>query len=324
MRRGSVFGSRLQHTLLTLQGLVRGQRTPPHEQQPRGRRMETPRLLTIQRYGRTAVLKGIADSMSGAQWRTSGTISGWFATPESPYLSRFCRIVAQVAHHINKYMKNNKINVYQGTLGFSCATCATCYVLFPIGKPKSTVAHCASVRHSKGVYREQEIQAGGTRRPRCSPSGATRHPACGTTRRPRRTRPHPRHRHAAPLEAQHRLRASWHRKGHRDFIPTRRSQRVPRNGAWVDAPAPGELVIVRPELVEKILAGETEAARILEPGYVGSVRRYRARWQEENRAAWQEYHQGQAARHRAVLESLIARHEGEAARLEATEPKGAP
>ena len=80
----------------------------------------------------------------------------------------------------------------------------------------------------------------------------------------------------------------------------------------------------RPELLEKILAGETEAARILEPGYVGSVRRYRARWQEENRAAWQEYHQGQAARHRAVLESLIARHEGEAARLEATEPKGAP
>jgi hypothetical protein len=45
-------------------------------------------------------------------------------------------------------MKNNKINVDRGTLGFSCATCATCYVLIPIGKPKSTVAHCASVRHS--------------------------------------------------------------------------------------------------------------------------------------------------------------------------------
>jgi hypothetical protein len=86
--------------------------------------------------------------MSGAQWRTSGTILGWFATPESPYLPRFCQIVAQVAHHINKYMKNNKINVYQGTLGFLCATCATCYPLIPIGKPKSTVAHCASVRHS--------------------------------------------------------------------------------------------------------------------------------------------------------------------------------
>jgi hypothetical protein len=54
-----------------------------------------------------------------------------------------------------------------------------------------------------------------------------------------------------------------------------------------------------------------------------SVRAYTARRREEMRAAWQEYHQGQAARHRAVLESLIARHEGEAARLEATEPKGA-
>jgi hypothetical protein len=45
-------------------------------------------------------------------------------------------------------------------------------------------------------------------------------------------------------------------------------------------------VIVRPELLEKILAGETEAARILEPGNAGSVRRYRSRWQEANRAAW--------------------------------------
>jgi hypothetical protein len=45
-------------------------------------------------------------------------------------------------------------------------------------------------------------------------------------------------------------------------------------------------VIFRPELLEKILAGEIEAARILEPGNAGSVRRYRARWQEENRAAW--------------------------------------
>jgi hypothetical protein len=47
-------------------------------------------------------------------------------------------------------------------------------------------------------------------------------------------------------------------------------------------------VIFRPELVETILAGESEAARILEPGYVGSVRRHRARWLEENRAAWGE------------------------------------
>ena len=71
----------------------------------------------------------------------------------------------------------------------------------------------------------------------------------------------------------------------------------------------------RPELLEKILAGEIEAARILEAGNVGSVRRYASRWREENRAAWGEYHQGQAARHRAVLESLIACHEAEADRL---------
>jgi hypothetical protein len=81
--------------------------------------------------------------------------------------------------------------------------------------------------------------------------------------------------------------------------------------------------VIFPEHLEKILAGEIEAARILEPGYAGSVRRYASRWQEENRAARCEYHHGQAERHRAVLESLIARHEGEAARLAATEPKGA-
>ena len=73
-------------------------------------------------------------------------------------------------------------------------------------------------------------------------------------------------------------------------------------------------MIFRPELVEKILAGETEAARILEPGYVGSVRRYRSRWREENRAARCEYHQGQAVRHRTVLESLVSHHEAEAER----------
>jgi hypothetical protein len=80
-------------------------------------------------------------------------------------------------------------------------------------------------------------------------------------------------------------------------------------------------VIFRPELVEKILAGEIEATRILEPGNAGSVRRYRSRWQEENRAAWGESHQGQAARHRAVLKALIATHEARAAKL--MEPKGA-
>src|SRR5215216_804524 len=174
--------------------------------------MEASRIYTLQGFGRPTVLEGAQNKVSGAQWHTYGAVFGRCATPESPYLPRSCRIVAQVAHHINKYIRNNKINVYQGTLGFSCATCATCYVLFPIGKPKVQVAHspwCATpVCHSKGVCREQEIQAGGPRRPGRSPSGSTPRPACGATLRPRRTRPHPRHRHATPLEAQHHLRAT--------------------------------------------------------------------------------------------------------------------
>ena len=82
-------------------------------------------------------------------------------------------------------------------------------------------------------------------------------------------------------------------------------------------------MIFCPELLEKILAGESEAARILEPGNVGSVRRYHSRWQEEDRAAWRECHQGQAERHRAVLKGLIAHHEEQAARLMDVRPKGA-
>ena len=110
--------------------------------------MEASRIYTLQGFGRPTVLEGAQNKVSGAQWHTYGAVFGRCATPASPYLPRSCRIVAQVAHHINKYMKNNKINVDRSTLGFSCATCATCYVLFPIGKPKVLVAHSASVRHS--------------------------------------------------------------------------------------------------------------------------------------------------------------------------------
>jgi hypothetical protein len=52
-----------------------------------------------------------------------------------------------------------------------------------------------------------------------------------------------------------------------------------------------------------------------------SVTAYTARRREEMRAAWCEYHQGQAARLRAVLESLVAFHEGEAAGLIEDQPK---
>ena len=44
---------------------------------------------------------------------------------------------------------------------------------------------------------------------------------------------------------------------------------------------------------------------------------------EENRQAWREYHEGQAARHRAVLEDLIASHEERARKLSAGEGSGA-
>lgn len=54
-----------------------------------------------------------------------------------------------------------------------------------------------------------------------------------------------------------------------------------------------------------------------------SVRFYNARRREEMRAALWKYHQGQAARHRAVLEALIARHEDEAAKLMDVRPEGA-
>jgi hypothetical protein len=53
-----------------------------------------------------------------------------------------------------------------------------------------------------------------------------------------------------------------------------------------------------------------------------SVRRYNARLQEENRRAWCEHHQGQAARLRTVLEALIATHEEQAERYR-EQPKGA-
>jgi hypothetical protein len=69
-------------------------------------------------------------------------------------------------------------------------------------------------------------------------------------------------------------------------------------------------VIFRPELVEKILVGETEAARILEPGYVGSVRRYHSRWREENRAAWGALVLEQATRIERTAAELASEHWG--------------
>jgi hypothetical protein len=46
-----------------------------------------------------------------------------------------------------------------------------------------------------------------------------------------------------------------------------------------------------------------------------SVRRYNDRKQQLLRNEWCEYHQGQAARLRAVFEPLVARHEEQAVKL---------
>jgi hypothetical protein len=51
-----------------------------------------------------------------------------------------------------------------------------------------------------------------------------------------------------------------------------------------------------------------------------SVERYNAERDRQLRTEWAEYHQGQAERHRAVLEELIADHEEQA---EKYLPKGA-
>jgi hypothetical protein len=82
------------------------------------------------------------------------------------------------------------------------------------------------------------------------------------------------------------------------------------------------LDVMRGEIVEAELDRLIERRSSKEPDpdereelWKESVRAYTARRSEEMRAAWCEYHQGQAARHRSVLESLIAHHEDEDERL---------
>ena len=87
--------------------------------------------------------------------------------------------------------------------------------------------------------------------------------------------------------------------------------------------------IARGELVERELDTMIERrSRQKDPDeeselWKESVRRYNARRRGEMRAAWCEHHHEQAARLRAVLEALIARHEDEAAKLIDVRLKGA-
>ena len=85
--------------------------------------------------------------------------------------------------------------------------------------------------------------------------------------------------------------------------------------------------IAHGELVEKELDAMIERrSRKKDPDeesdlWRESIERYNARRQEEMRAAWCD-HQDQAARHRAVLEALITRHEEQAAKLMDVQSEG--
>jgi hypothetical protein len=60
-----------------------------------------------------------------------------------------------------------------------------------------------------------------------------------------------------------------------------------------------------------------------EEAWKASVRAYAARRREERRVAWTSYHQGQAERHRRILEGLIAHHETQAPKLMDIQQEGA-
>ena len=91
--------------------------------------------------------------------------------------------------------------------------------------------------------------------------------------------------------------------------------------------------IARGEAVEKELdvfvsrrdtkRRESEGERAVEELWQVSERLHDADRRAENRAAWCRFHSDMAGRHRAVLEDLIATHEAEAERLQATNGKGA-
>lgn len=58
-----------------------------------------------------------------------------------------------------------------------------------------------------------------------------------------------------------------------------------------------------------------DKANLLAQEWAASEKRHREKLRAEHRELWLDYHQGQAARLRATLELLIARHEEAAAQL---------
>jgi hypothetical protein len=94
----------------------------------------------------------------------------------------------------------------------------------------------------------------------------------------------------------------------------------------------GEVDISQSEAVEQELNRLIEKRhyqRMTEDGHrpseelwKASVERYNCERERQLRAAWCEYHQAQATRHRSVLEAVIADHEEKARKLLAAEDRG--
>jgi hypothetical protein len=68
---------------------------------------------------------------------------------------------------------------------------------------------------------------------------------------------------------------------------------------------------------------QAEGERLALEMWQESERKYAERRREANRQVWTSFHEEQAERHRAVLDSLIAFHEEQAAELLATQQQGA-
>jgi hypothetical protein len=108
---------------------------------------------------------------------------------------------------------------------------------------------------------------------------------------------------------------------------------LPTNSWAMEREELGEVDISRSEAVEhelnRLIARRhdhrtaEERHRPSEELWQESVERYNAERDRQLRTEWTEYHQGQAACHRAVLKALIASHEEQAAKLMDVQPKGA-
>jgi hypothetical protein len=76
-------------------------------------------------------------------------------------------------------------------------------------------------------------------------------------------------------------------------------------------------------LIESRAKQNGHAEQEREALWAESVSRYYAERRQYLRAAWIEYHAGQAARHRRERDALVSYHEQKAEQLMTDEPKGA-